>query len=396
MNVRVFVAAVAGLAISIFAVVKLMGTGSAQVAQNPNMLPQPTAEGLRIAKSGPQPKAQVSEYEYHFDRMEVGETRSHDFIITNSGEAPLTIRMGDTTCQCTYADLKKGEERTIPPGESQKITLTWKPEFENDIFSKGADIITNDPDQQTIPLRVAGRVGTSITIAPTGEWPCEDLLDDQPGICSGRLTSSVLDSFNVTSIESHGAPLEFELVTMDSYELERSNKALCGRKVQITIKPEMQMGSFSIPVTIKTDVPDKSEHAVPGKLVNFDILISGVRRGPIRFAGPDWYDEKMGITMGSFKSTAGKQVAVPVFVRNPPAEGFQLTKPPEITPPDLQVELVRDEKSQGKSQRFTLKLNYPAGAPRGEHRGANPGKIRLWTNHPKAPEIEIVVFLNAY
>ena len=347
MTVRVLAAAILALIVSIFAAVKLVGVGPSAAAQNPNLVNRVVIEPPPVVKSGPHPKVSVSEMEFAFGRMEVGESRSHDFVFTNLGEAPLTIKMGETTCQCTYGDLKKGESRKILPGESQKVKLTWKPEFATDHFSKGASILTDDPTHESVGLKIVGIVGSRIAVTPAKEWPCPDVLDDTPVVCTGTVASGTLDDFKVTAIESRGTPLEYELMPLEGDQLKRVQGAF-GYQVRLTIKPDMQMGAFVFPITIKTDVPEAGEHAVPGKMSEFEVLISGVRRGPVRFAGPDWVEEKMGIRLGAFEAATGKQLLVPMFIRNPPSDGFQLTKPPEVTPADLKVEVVRDEKSEAK------------------------------------------------
>lgn len=399
MSWRVMLAAVLALVISVVVVLKLMGTGPNPVTANPNLIEKAVQDKtpLPIAKGGPQPKVSVSEVEFHFGRMQVGQERSHDFIFTNLGEAPLTIQMGKTTCQCTYGDMKEGEARRILPGQSQTVTLTWKPEFATDEFSKGADIWTDDPDQaqQKISLRAVGIVGARFIVRPEKEWPCPDLVDDKPVVCTGVLGSGVLKDFNITAVESRGTPLEFEVEPLKGEDL-KANQSGFGFRVKLTVKPDMQMGVFAFPVTIKTDVPEEGEKAAPGKMTEFEVLISGVRRGPIRLAGPDWIEAKMGIGLGSFEAAVGKNILVPLFVRNPPEEGLQLTKPPEVTPPDLKVEIVRDKKSAGKAARLFLKVEYPAGAPRVSFRNLEPGTIKLFTNHPHAPELELHVYFAAY
>src|SRR5579872_2905137 len=62
-----------------------------------------TEVGPPVSKTGPYPKAVIEETEFEFGRMEVGEERSHAFIIRNEGEAPLLLKKGKTTCKCTMS-----------------------------------------------------------------------------------------------------------------------------------------------------------------------------------------------------------------------------------------------------------------------------------------------------
>src|SRR6185369_10235732 len=59
-----------------------------------------------VSKAPPYPKAVMDETEFEFGRMEVGEERSHVFMIRNEGDAPLIIKQGPTTCQCTVGSVE--------------------------------------------------------------------------------------------------------------------------------------------------------------------------------------------------------------------------------------------------------------------------------------------------
>ncbi|MBS0266937.1 MAG: DUF1573 domain-containing protein [Planctomycetes bacterium] len=397
MTFRALLAAIAGIAISVVIVVKVMGMKGPPVADNPNMvMTQPVLKSPVPLKSGPQPEVLVSEFEWQFGSMALGETRSHDFIFTNRGKGPLTIKMGETTCQCTYGDLKAGEQRVIPPGSSETIKLTWKPTGATDYFSKGAEILTDDPKQPSINLRVTGKVAEQVTVFPGIEWECPEIFESKSVVCRGGLLSTILDSFNVTSVEARGKPLKFEVLPMTPEQLDDSRKSKSGYEIRVTIPPDMDMGAFRFPVHIKTDVPSITEaEGDSGKFVEFDVTVMGVRKGPITFAGPHWLDEKMAVSLGQFELAKGREVSVPMFIRNPPAEGFKLTKPPEVTPSDLKVEIIPDDRGQGKALRCVLKVSYPASGPRVDHQSLNPGRIHLSTNHPGAPEIDLIVYLSS-
>src|SRR5437762_13137562 len=74
-----------------------------------------------ISPAGPYPKAVVDETDYDFGRMEVGEEQSHAYTIRNEGEAPLLIKEGPKTCQCTVSQVETGE---VAPGAAARVTLT--------------------------------------------------------------------------------------------------------------------------------------------------------------------------------------------------------------------------------------------------------------------------------
>jgi len=165
----------------------------------------------------------------------------------------------------------------------------------------------------------------------------------------------------------------------------------------VTVKPEMPLGSFRFPMTIKTDLPGRTPEGGLGKPLEFEILVSGVHRGPIQpSAARAWDDDKMAISLGSFDVSAGKKVKLTLFVKNPPEGGLQLTAAPVCTPHELKVDLEREERPAGKQTRYFLTVEYPPNAPRAVHREEDPGRIRLQTNHPHGHEVEYLVFFSAY
>ena len=63
---------------------------------------------------------------------------SHDFVITNTGDAPLIIISATTSCGCTTPVIPK---EPIKPGASAKMKVTFDPlgrpgEFEKNIKGK--------------------------------------------------------------------------------------------------------------------------------------------------------------------------------------------------------------------------------------------------------------------
>jgi hypothetical protein len=387
-------AAVLAMIVSVFVVFKLLGQGRPHVEPNIIKAERRTSPSLTISPTGPHPKAVVVA-EFEFGHMEVGEERSHVFTIHNEGAAPLNIENAGTTCQCTVSDMKQGETREVLPGKSVDVTLTWKPTVQAEKFSKGADFHTNDPAHKTIALRILGMVAPRVTVYPEKDWFIANVTDEKPGEFTGAILSPVVDQFQVLAVECRSPLLSAEVVPLDEQRLA-THHGLCGYEIKVTLKPEMPLGPFRFPMTIKTDLPERNSDGSLGKPAEFEVLVQGMHRGVIQPNGREWIDEKMAISLGSFEASAGKKVTLTVFVKGPPEEGLRLTAPVVCNPEQLQCDLQRDERAAGSHQRYLLTVEYPAGSPRGVYREADPARIRIQTNHPHAREVEFLVLFSAY
>ena len=84
--------------------------------------------------------------------IEVGQEVTTTLTITNSGSGPLTI----TDIQSNIAGITLSETQlTVPPGQSQDITVTFSPPAEGPITGT-IDIISDDPEKASISLTITG------------------------------------------------------------------------------------------------------------------------------------------------------------------------------------------------------------------------------------------------
>jgi hypothetical protein len=397
MRVGVAIASVGAVVISTYFVVLLVAPRKVAVVKTTthtegDMPPQAGDDFPPLSKTPPYPKAVIEDTEFEFGRMEVGDERVHEFVIRNEGEAPLLITKGPTTCQCTVSDLETGQ---VAVGSSARISLKWKPTVQAEQFSKGAEIRTNDPKRRSIHLRIVGMVAPRLLVFPERTWESPDVLEGAPAVFGGAIFSPVADAFQVVSLES-GTPLvTAESLPMDKQQLEAKH-ALSGHLIRVSVSPDVPIGPFTFPLKIKTNLPLRKADGTFGEGMATEVLVTGHRRGPIRIMGGPYWDEKsMTVTMGSFDAKTGKKVTLPLFVRGAGSEDFRLIESTECDPQALQVTLEHDQNSKGKQSRFLLTVEYPAGAPRTSHRTDNPGKVRLRTNLPGAPEITFSVVLAA-
>lgn len=348
-------------------------------------------EAPPISADGPYPKALIDDAEFKFGRMEVGEERTHKFIIRNEGDVPLVLKKGHTTCQCTVSELEMGE---VAPGKSGTVTLTWKPTGQAEQFNKGADILTNDPLNKVIKLRIVGMVAPRLLTIPSTDWFVPDIYEQKPTEISGLVCSPVADEFQVVSIESKSPCVSAVAVPLEKSDLE-TQRALSGYRIQVTLKPDMPVGAFSFPLTIKTDLPGRNAEGKLGDPLELNVLVSGHRTGPYRIIGAALESDNVSISMGSFDAAQGKKVTLTLFVRGSFADELQLVEPPECTPAALKVDLEPDPNSKPGHHRYRLTFEYPAGSPPVVCRDETVGKVRLHTNHPAAPLVELRVFFAA-
>ncbi len=84
--------------------------------------------------------------------IEVGKDVTKTFTITNTGAGPLTI----TDIQSNIAGIAFSETQlTVPPGQSQDITVTFSPPAEGPITGT-IDVFSDDPEKASISLSITG------------------------------------------------------------------------------------------------------------------------------------------------------------------------------------------------------------------------------------------------
>ncbi|MBP5365151.1 MAG: DUF1573 domain-containing protein [Bacteroidales bacterium] len=103
------------------------------------------------------PKAEFNEMSHDFGTIPPTDKVSFDFVITNKGKENLIIRKVKASCGCTAATPEKN---ILAKGESTKINVTFDPHNKSGRQNKTITVITNDPKQSTVTLRIMGLITT--------------------------------------------------------------------------------------------------------------------------------------------------------------------------------------------------------------------------------------------
>lgn len=346
-----------------------------------------------ISASGPHPKAVLEKSEMDVGTVEAGQEVVHTFVVRNEGEAPLLLARGGTTCQCTLSEAAK---EPIPPGQSGEVQMKIKPQTSGTTKREVATILTNDPKLKQFELVLNAKYEERFVVTPRGTWPLGDVSEDKVAEITATITSATVEQFQIVDLKSSEERLSAVATPISAEELKTA-KVKSGYYIKATLKPGLPVGAFTVPMTIKTDSPSREpDGALTGPPVELQVLVSGNRRGPITiYGGPNWSDEHMAVTLGTFDSTVGKKVTLDMFVQGSPEEGLQFSDM-KATPDFLKVTLEQDTKFKGKAKRYHLTFEFPAGSPRGRRFDTDAGVIEVTTNHPTAKTMSFRVHYNAY
>ena len=88
---------------------------SAKLVNNPI-----TAE--KGKQTGPLPEISFDKLRHNFGKINQGESVSHQFVFTNTGEAELIINNAKGSCGCA---VPKWPRKPIAPGKSEEIKVTF-------------------------------------------------------------------------------------------------------------------------------------------------------------------------------------------------------------------------------------------------------------------------------
>lgn len=97
------------------------------------------------------PVASVANKEIDLKAVRYGDVVRASFEVTNTGGSTLYIRRVQTNCSCLIAEV--GKEK-LKPNASTKVSVIFNTEGYRGVHEKDISLITNDPQQRYVRLRV--------------------------------------------------------------------------------------------------------------------------------------------------------------------------------------------------------------------------------------------------
>lgn len=381
--IAALVIAVAGTAFLAVQSVKPKAVEPAAVVMTASEKGEYTLNPFDLGASGPQPKAVAKDTFFKFGTMTLGTEQSHEFEFKNEGDAPLKLAKGPLMCKCTMPAVTDQE---IQPGESVKITLTWKPLEPSNEFKKDAVIWTNDPLNSKVVLSIEGSVFPDPMLVPEsfvlGEVPY-----NRESIHTIYLYSPISEDLKVEPAEvSHPEWMGVECEHVPNSDLAKMASPSgplpkSGWAAKLTIKPHSEVGTFAGWIKVKTN---RSSEPVK-------IDVTGTRSGPISIHSEAYQANRTLIDLKRFKSAEGKSVKLFLFLE--PFEQDLKIESVKSDSGNLSATLVK-EKPSGKRDRYTLIVEAkPRINPGTTYTIDNPDTLTIMTNHPQAPSF---VFKSRY
>lgn len=101
------------------------------------------------------PKIEFSERVFDFGELTHGKKVEHVFVLKNTGKSDLIIRKIKATCGCTAITSKT---KLVKAGKETEIKVSFDSKGKRGRQNKTITVITNDPEQTSVQLRVKGTV----------------------------------------------------------------------------------------------------------------------------------------------------------------------------------------------------------------------------------------------
>lgn len=354
-------------------------------------------------KNGQLPKYPVAEVigvaNHNFGVSQPGVMMEHTFVVLNRGEAPLEMKLQETTCKCLTMTLDKEVPVIVQPGAEYPITLQFKSDKATESFVQKAKIKTNDPhpSRNTLRLQVEGRVVSRTTIRP-----------DTIGVPNLKSASSARFNFNLYTFaidDSDPTTIQIEKIICDNPVLDEKIKftwkplsesdiqaeyqAVGGFQITGVVPEGMPMQNYSGFVIVKTN--DGSEANVGISLtVTAPVTIRGINNA---FGGVRFFEEAQYIDFGIVKAGQTSEMEL-LFNYRTDKKGELDFKVAEVSHPDLLEVEIKDIRRSPSAivvrLRVAIRPDAPPSLLNGPKRN-NMATVKIVTDSSEAPEVNLAI-----
>jgi hypothetical protein len=347
--------------------------------------PRLTSDAQLAAERSELPKLEIVDgHTFDFGTMEFATSKKHAFVVKNTGNAPLTLKMLGTSCKCTLAQLPNDR---LDPGKETKIELEWKANERHGPYTQTATLETNDPRHPTVIFTVSGRVIGSHLLEPS-DITFTRVTAGESASAEFRIYCYVQDQLpppeNIqwTNAETREFyDVKFEPLRVQELA-QRDDQAKSGYKGLITLKPSQQLGDFRQTLTFILPTAQRP-------LITLELR--GTVEGRASILGDERWDPEHDLwSLGEWKrGTAKSEPGLTLVLVGDQREKLQprvITKSPEWIGVEFGTPTYLSERNQ---THLPITVQFPETAQSGSYTGLGGlkmGRVLLDTgieNHPK-------------
>lgn len=372
----------------------ICGSGSAVVraVSTPWQTGDLVTAGRRADGRGP--RADTDSTRHAFGSVRLGESGGHEFVIRNSGDEPLELTKGATSCTCTISDFESAEGgdpdamKLVQPGAATRVKIQWKGKGSGGPFRQQATIFTNDPARPEIVFVVEG------VLVPT--WRAEP-----EAVVLSRLTQTVGEQATVRIFTYGEQPPKVTALSIDHTEaaqffslsstplaaadIASDPQATGGVAVAVDVRPGLPLGRLQQTITAVLQTPE--EHVV-------QVPVVGTVSGDLALAGAAWDSSRQAMMLGTVSSKTGLKTQVFLTTKGPHRDRVRPVLR-EVVPAAIQVEIGETRPvGSGAVVRTPITIVIPPGSPTANHlcsSQAAAGRIVLDTGLPDTPSFTIPI-----
>lgn len=324
------------------------------------------------------PKAVCDRPEHDLGTVDLADKIEHTFLVRNEGSGPLLLRRGGTSCTCAMSDLPQGE---IPPGCAAQVRVGLKSGEKAGSFSQWAKVLTNDPDQPVLLLKIRGTIRAHLAAEPPqivftalrpGESPSARLL----------VYSQVWPEFKLEVPKVSRADLKWRLEPAEPEALA-SRGACAGYWCEVSLPPVADRGS----VAEWLEFAATSGESL-GAARALRVSVNGNVVGRLTVSG-DRLDALGTLHVGSLRPGQGARERLTLKVRDELPD--LVIRRIETKPEFLRVRVEPLTPDSARVGLYRIDVEVPADAPPCVYQGTSLGEIRIVTERPKQAEVRLKV-----
>ena len=299
------------------------------------------------------PNIEVDPLEYDFGVVDNDKPVRYTFYVKNTGTSLLKIREIVPDCNCTLVSISS---KIIAPGEQTQLTLEF--DIGGDWGSKTttATILSNDPHHPATRVVMRGIAKTTLPISPSAIELGHKVDNTKTVHKKIRIRDNGLGELKIEDVKTSS-----KAIVATIFQTEKGEDAV----IDVSINPQTFRNRIDEFLLIYTSVPNNREIRIP---------ISGEIATPIQIFPKTFF-------FGIIKK--GKLYSRTITITFPDTK-FHVTNS-EGSLQEATIKVI----SADDGRQYAIEVNLSV---KNTSSKIIRGKIKLYTNHPEQPLIEIPLY----